>query len=401
MMSAPLSLALHARWSGLLALVVMLGACGEAHVVQREPDYATPMHATTTTRHAGVGEVDVVRGDTLYGLAFRHSMDFRELAAINGIESPYTIYVGQILKLRGEHPRVPTAVKPVAQLQPHPVHVVTPSTHTPVTHSAHAGPQPAVSGPAPASIGLQSVPTPFEPIEVVPSVSQPSVSQSSASAQPAPMPPALVRPTPMPSPSAQQGPAQATSTKSDHVQPVPAQQVPAQPIATQPVVTQPVPAQAVATPPAPMFHAMPAPVVVRTPSAAILPADVATVGGVHWRWPAKGTLLDRFMAGDATRQGIDIGGNAGDQVLAASDGTVVYSGSGLVGYGELIIIKHSDEWLSAYGHNRKRLAQEGQRVKAGQPIAEMGSSGANRDELHFEIRRNGKPVDPLQYLPGR
>lgn len=107
------------------------------------------------------------------------------------------------------------------------------------------------------------------------------------------------------------------------------------------------------------------------------------------------------MAGDATRQGIDIGGNAGDQVLAASDGTVVYSGSGLVGYGELIIIKHSDEWLSAYGHNRKRLAQEGQRVKAGQPIAEMGSSGANRDELHFEIRRNGKPVDPLQYLPGR
>jgi len=153
--------------------------------------------------------------------------------------------------------------------------------------------------------------------------------------------------------------------------------------------------------PVPVPHLAPAPVVVQTPSAAIIPADVATVSGIHWRWPAKGSLLDRFMAGDATRQGIDIAGSAGEPVLAASDGVVVYSGSGLVGYGELIIIKHSDEWLSAYGHNRKRLVQEGQRVKGGQPIAEMGSTGAPRDELHFEIRRNGRPVDPMQYLPGR
>ncbi len=154
-----------------------------------------------------------------------------------------------------------------------------------------------------------------------------------------------------------------------------------------------------AIPPVKPPRVAPGPAVVPTPSAAILPADVATVGGVHWRWPARGNLLDRFMAGDATKQGIDIGGNAGEPVVAASDGVVVYSGSGLVGYGELVIIKHSDEWLSAYGHNRKRLVQEGQRVKAGQPIAEMGSTGAPRDELHFEIRRNGRPVDPLQFLP--
>ena len=145
----------------------------------------------------------------------------------------------------------------------------------------------------------------------------------------------------------------------------------------------------------------PVPVVVQTPSAAILPVVVGPVGAVGWHWPAKGTLLGRFIAGDATRQGIDIGGADGDPVFAASDGVVVYSGSGLVGYGELIIIKHSDEWLSAYGHNRKRLVQEGQRVKAGQPIAEMGRTGAPRDEVHFEIRRKGRPVDPLQYLPGR
>lgn len=80
---------------------------------------------------------------------------------------------------------------------------------------------------------------------------------------------------------------------------------------------------------------------------------------------------------------------------------VVYSGNGLVGYGELIIVKHNDQWLSAYGHNRARLVNEGALVKAGQQIAEMGHTGTNRDMLHFEIRYNGKPVDPLQYLPKR
>ena len=91
--------------------------------------------------------------------------------------------------------------------------------------------------------------------------------------------------------------------------------------------------------------------------------------------------------------------SAGQPVQAAGDGVVVYSGAGLVGYGELVIIKHSDEWLSAYAHNRKRLVAEGARVKAGDTIAEMGRTGAIRDMLHFEIRRNGKPVDPLDWLP--
>jgi lipoprotein NlpD len=152
---------------------------------------------------------------------------------------------------------------------------------------------------------------------------------------------------------------------------------------------------------APASRAANPPFIEHTPSAAVLPNVVAPAGGIAWRWPANGNLLEGFMAGDATKQGIDIAGNAGDPVLAAADGVVVYSGSGLVGYGELIIVKHSDEWLSAYGHNRKRLVAEGQRVRAGQPIAEMGRSGAPRDELHFEIRRSGRPVDPLQYLPAR
>lgn len=120
-----------------------------------------------------------------------------------------------------------------------------------------------------------------------------------------------------------------------------------------------------------------------------------------WRWPAEGAVVATFAGGDPTRQGIDIAGKAGQPVRAAADGVVVYSGSGLVGYGELVIVKHNDQWLSAYGHNRARLVNEGALVKAGQQIAEMGRSGASRDMLHFEIRYNGKPVDPQGYLPKR
>ncbi|MEN6538421.1 MAG: peptidoglycan DD-metalloendopeptidase family protein, partial [Mizugakiibacter sp.] len=136
-------------------------------------------------------------------------------------------------------------------------------------------------------------------------------------------------------------------------------------------------------------------------AAAPVPAGARSVDGVAWRWPADGALLSRFQGGDPTRQGIDIAGKSGDPVRSAADGTVVYSGNGLIGYGELIIVKHSDSYLSAYGHNRRRLVKEGDRVAAGQQIAEMGASGAPRDELHFEVRRDGKPVDPLDYLPPR
>ena len=150
---------------------------------------------------------------------------------------------------------------------------------------------------------------------------------------------------------------------------------------SRPTTTRPAP------PPAPVTRPAPAPA----------PAN----SGFAWRWPAEGHLIGRFVGGDATKQGIDIAGSSGQAVRAAADGVVVYSGAGLVGYGELIIIKHSEQWLSAYGHNRKRLVNEGQNVKAGQQIAEMGSTGAAREMLHFEIRHNGKPVDPLQYLPPR
>lgn len=144
----------------------------------------------------------------------------------------------------------------------------------------------------------------------------------------------------------------------------------------------------------------------RSPSRASQPApaqrpDAPASSGFSWRWPADGALIGRYVSGEPTKQGIDIAGTAGAPVRAAADGTVVYSGAGLVGYGELVIIKHSESWLSAYGHNRRRLVNEGQLVKAGEQVAEMGRSGAPRDMLHFEIRFNGRPLDPLRYLPAR
>lgn len=139
----------------------------------------------------------------------------------------------------------------------------------------------------------------------------------------------------------------------------------------------------------------------RPPTPPTTPPPAPVSSPFTWRWPADGAIVSRYVAGDPTRQGIGIGGQSGAPVRAAADGVVVYSGAGLVGYGELVIIKHDDQWLSAYGHNRARLVNEGQRVKAGEQIAEMGRTGAARDMLHFEVRFNGRPLDPLQFLPKR
>lgn len=121
----------------------------------------------------------------------------------------------------------------------------------------------------------------------------------------------------------------------------------------------------------------------------------------QWIWPVEGRLLSRFKSGDPSRNGIDIAGTEGQPVRAAAGGEVVYSGNGLISYGELIIIKHSDRVLSAYGHNRSRLVKEGDVVQAGQTIAEMGRNDRNQAVLHFEVRVNGTPQDPIKYLPRR
>ncbi len=119
----------------------------------------------------------------------------------------------------------------------------------------------------------------------------------------------------------------------------------------------------------------------------------------RWRWPTRGTVVRRYSS--SVHKGIDIGGDRGDPVHAVAAGRVVYAGTGIVGFGELLIVKHNDVYLSAYGHNGRLLVEEGESVKAGQRIALKGSSGTDKVKLHFEIRRKGQPVDPLKHLPAR
>lgn len=120
-----------------------------------------------------------------------------------------------------------------------------------------------------------------------------------------------------------------------------------------------------------------------------------------WRWPTEGNIIENFSASEGGNKGIDIAGSKGQSIVATADGRVVYAGNALRGYGNLIIIKHNDDYLSAYAHNDTMLVREQQEVKAGQKIATMGSTGTSSTRLHFEIRYKGKSVNPLRYLPQR
>jgi lipoprotein NlpD len=308
----------------VLVMALMLAACGSSRVVKREGSRAAaPSRAVAAVPRDGAYVVRT--GDTLYGIAFRHGLDYREVADINRIPAPYTIYPGQRLRLSS-----------------------------------------GLVAPAPAPRSVARNPAR-------------NTSRGSASGMPAPTP--LARPGASPVTSSSSGPATVTALPPE-----------GRPANAAPQSANPAPVPATTPAGAPAIAGTP----VVVPGGPVVPATVSAGG---WRWPTQGQLIGRFSAGDPKRQGIDIAGTAGQSVVAAADGVVVYSGAGLVGYGELIIVKHSDEWLSAYAHSRKRLVTEGTPVRAGQPIAELGRSGTSRDMLHFEVRRNGKPVDPLTVLP--
>lgn len=160
------------------------------------------------------------------------------------------------------------------------------------------------------------------------------------------------------------------------------------------VVIKPVPKPVVAT--APVDQPAAAAPAVAAPAA---PSGAVVEPVTNWIWPANGTILAGFD--EVKNKGIDLAGRAGDPVLAVADGRVVYVGAGLRGYGNLIILKHDNVFLTAYAHNRTLLVKEDQSVIKGQKIAEMGDSDTDRVKLHFEVRRQGKPVDPLKHLPAR
>lgn len=326
-------------WLGVITIALALSACSTVVV-----------EAPGTARGAGVahaaapgGTYVVAKGDTLYAIAFRKGVDFRDLAKWNNIAPPYTIWPGQSL-----HLAAPGGGSPAAG------------------HAIVAAPAPAAPVEAAKPEATSAAPV-FENVTPAPAAGTSSAAVAATGTKPAtssvPAPsPATPAPAPAPAPVAAPVPAPTVSNVV--------------PVAGEPKA---------ATPP---------------PAPAVVGGSSRSAGGVTWRWPASGAVITRFTPGDAV-PGIEIAGKAGDPVRAAADGVVVYSGNGLVGYGELVIIKHSDSLLSAYGHNSKRLVKEGQRVTAGQEIALMGSSGASRVELGFQIRKDGNPVDPMSYLPAR
>lgn len=198
------------------------------------------------------------------------------------------------------------------------------------------------------------------------------------------------QPTPLPAPVAAPVFSEPKARKLPYSEQALAQlKMPASRAAATP--TPSVPAKAQPSTKSPAAHATPTPAQKETP---------ASDGKMIWEWPAQGRLLYGFGQG-ANQKGVGIEGRSGQLVLAAAPGKVVYSGSGLRGYGKLIIIKHNASYLSVYAHNSQILVKEGQTVAKGQKIAEIGDTDSDRLALHFEIRRLGKPIDPLQYLPER
>lgn len=230
----------------------------------------------------GPGEYRVRAGDTLYSIALRHDLDYRELAAWNGIDGSYLIRAGQVLKLRRPPGAAPTVV--VRNPPRTPAGTPTPGAQRPGT------PAPGTQAPGTRTAGTPSTAPPASP-----------------------------------------------------------------PVASGPVAPY------------------------------------------RWQWPLTGEIARAFSL--PASKGVDIAARQGTAVHAAAPGRVVYSGSALKGYGELIIIKHDERFLSAYGYNRRRLVEEGRQVRAGEVIGEVGMGPANRPMLHFEIRDAGQPVDPLRLLP--
>ena len=268
-----------------LALALLLNACNAL-----KSETLFQKQSADSIRY---GEYTVVRGDTLYSIAWRFKRNYKELANINGISEPYTIKIGQVLRLGRELDEIPSKLGYTGQS------VVETSGNTrPEKSRNYVEKRPIKNSTAP--MNTMKTKGKANRVSALPS-------------------------------------ADRASTKSD----------------------------------------------------------------VKWLWPAQGPVIQNFSGSAVGKKGIQIGGNLGDPIRAAASGQVVYSGNGLVGYGNLVIVKHNDAYLTAYAHNQRVLVREGEAVVQGQKIAEMGSSGTDLNKLHFEIRYEGNPVNPSNYLPKR
>lgn len=288
--------------------------------VPRNPNTNAPDYSQIQKGSYKGNTYKVNKGDTMFLIAYLTGMDVKDLASMNNMKEPYSLSVGQTLKISNCSTKTVTTTVPVKTTAPAaPAAPAEPEvTYTPGANGTQIGSDGTVIGPIKSGVATGGASTP-----------------------------AFTNNTPS---------TPVTTT-------------------TQVETTN------------------------NTPVNANVVAPVAS--NVAWQWPTQGNVIQGFSNSDGGNKGIDISGSRGQAVKAAASGRVVYAGNALRGYGNLIIIKHNDDFLSAYAHNDKILVSDQQEVNAGQEIAKMGSTGTNAVKLHFEIRYKGKSVDPVRYLPRR
>ena len=286
--------------------------------VPRNPNTNAPDYSQIQKGSYKGNTYKVNKGDTMFLIAYLTGMDVKDLASMNNMKEPYSLSVGQTLKISNCSTKTITTTVPVkTTASAAPAAPAEPEvTYTPGANGTQIGSDGTVIGPIKSGVATGGASTP-----------------------------AFTNNTPS---------TPVTTT-------------------TQVETTN------------------------NTPVNANVVAPVAS--NVAWQWPTQGNVIQGFSNSDGGNKGIDISGSRGQPVKAAASGRIVYAGNALRGYGNLIIIKHNDDFLSAYAHNDKILVSDQQEVKAGQEIAKMGSTGTNAVKLHFEIRYKGKSVDPVRYLP--
>ena len=285
--------------------------------VPRNPNTNAPDYSQIQKGSYKGNTYKVNKGDTMFLIAYLTGMDVKDLASMNNMKEPYSLSVGQTLKISNCSTKTITTTVPVKTTAP-----AAPAepevTYTPGANGTQIGSDGTVIGPIKSGVGNGE---PSKPVFTNNTPSTPATTTT-----------------------------QVETTNNTQVN-------------------------------------------------ANVVAPVAS--NVAWQWPTQGNVIQGFSNTDGGNKGIDISGSRGQAVKAAASGRVVYAGNALRGYGNLIIIKHNDDFLSAYAHNDKILVSDQQEVKAGQEIAKMGSTGTNAVKLHFEIRYKGKSVDPVRYLPRR
>lgn len=334
----------------LLVLSIAFGitACGSnppAPVIDRMPTSKTTAPATTTKPAKPVATKPVYKagdwrpssyvvkkGDTLYSIGLEYGYDYKDIAQANNIPAPYSIKVGQTLKLSGLDDK--TAEK-----------TGTANSDGVVTYPINGEPNTSASTTTTSSTTQANTPPKIVALSEPKAIREPYSDE------------ALKKTAPIAPPKVIEKPVVATTEK---------------PVAAAPATTKPDSKPDTSKP------------------------DLESTEDIDWAWPTKGKVVANFN--ESSNKGLDIAGTTGQAITAAAPGKVIYSGSDLRGYGKLVIIKHNKAYLSVYAHNSAIVVKEGQQVTRGQKIAEMGNTDSDTVKLHFEIRRQGKSVDPSKYL---